>query len=115
MEFNKSNLFSAVDEKFDFIVSNPPYIKRSDIDALDVEVKKYDPVLALDGGEDGLDFYRLIIEKAPAFLNDQGYIFFEVGIGQAEDVKNMLEKDFKDVTIIKDLQKVERIVYAIKR
>ena len=115
VELNKSNLFSAVDEKFDFIVSNPPYIKRSDIDALDVEVKKYDPVLALDGGEDGLDFYRLIIEKAPGFLNDQGYIFFEVGIGQAEDVKNMLEKDFKDVTIIKDLQKVERIVYAIKR
>lgn len=112
VEFIKSNLFESLNGKFDFIVSNPPYIKSGDIASLQSEVRDFEPHLALDGGEDGLDFYRRIVAEAPDFLNAGGYIFFEVGINQANDVKKLLEKDFCCVTIIKDVENIERIVYA---
>ena len=84
-------MFSAVGRaKFDIIVSNPPYIPTSDVAGLDEEVKNFDPILALDGGESGLWFYEKIIDEAPKKLNKNGMIFLEVGINQAKDVKKLL-------------------------
>ena len=114
ISFKKSDIFSSLKkEKFDIIVSNPPYIPSEDICSLDDEVKKYDPLCALDGGDDGLEFYRKIIGGAPNHLSKNGMIFFEVGVGQAEDVKNLLQKNFKDIKIIKDYNRIDRVVYGI--
>ena len=114
VEFVHSDLFSELkeDDKFDFIVSNPPYIRSEDVNFLSCDVKDYEPKLALDGGVDGLDFYRKIIEQAPNYLNKDGKIFFEVGIGEAEEVKRLLAKDFKNITIVKDLEQIDRMVMA---
>ena len=114
VSFKNSNLFSNVGkfEKFDIIVSNPPYIPTKDMETLDEEVKNYDPSLALDGGETGLDFYKKIIEEAPIHLKKNGKIFFEVGINQSKDVKKLLQKNFKDITIVKDYNKIDRVVYG---
>lgn len=111
----QSDLFKGLkkNRKYDIIISNPPYIKSGDIEKLDVEVKKYDPRIALDGGQDGLEFYRNIIKDAPKHLNKKGWIFFEVGLGQAQQVKELLEEDgFDDIGIVKDYNKIERIVYG---
>lgn len=109
----KSNLFDAFGgKKFDFVVCNPPYIKTSDIAGLETEVKQYDPLLALDGGEDGLWFYRKIIEKLPLHLAGKGRVYFEIGYDQAEDVKKLLTNDFEDVKIIKDIYNKDRIICA---
>ena len=105
------DLYGDLNEKFDVIVSNPPYIKTEDITSLDGEVKNYEPHLALDGGSDGLDFYRRICGGAKEHLNEGGKLFLEVGIGQAGAVKEMLEPTF-DVCIIKDISGVERIIKA---
>ncbi len=113
VNFYKSNIYSSVsDKKFDFIISNPPYILSDEIVGLDDEVKNFEPVLALDGGVDGLDFYRKIIKDSPKYLVNDGKIFFEIGIGEAESIKNMLQENFKDINILKDLEGVERIIYA---
>ncbi len=113
IEFVVSDLFSEIEgKKFDVIVSNPPYIKKQDISTLQREVKDFEPILALDGGEDGLDFYREISKKAKEFLTEGGALLLECGIGQAEDVKNMLE-GYSSVEIIKDYEKVDRIVKAV--
>lgn len=105
----KSDLFSNVKESFDLIYSNPPYIKSDEIEKLQVEVRKHEPRLALDGGEDGLHFYRKIIEKAPKYLNDRGYLVFEIGHDEAKDICALMEDKF-DVEVIKDLSKLDRVV-----
>lgn len=105
------DLYGDLTDKFDVIVSNPPYIKSEDIQNLDGVVKDYEPHIALDGGADGLDFYRRICAGAKDRLNEKGLLFLEAGIGQAEDIKNMLEKDFS-VEIIKDISGVDRIIKA---
>ena len=105
------DLYGDLQDKFDIIVSNPPYIKTDDMDVLDDVVKNYEPHLALDGGADGLDFYRRICAGAKAHLNDGGMIFLEVGIGQADDVKKMLDEEF-NAEIIKDISGVDRIIRA---
>lgn len=111
LEVVKSDLFKKVRPiKFDFIVSNPPYIKSDDIMFLDKEVKNHEPKMALDGGESGLVFYEKIINEAPKFLKRDGLILFEVGKGEAQDVKELLMQDFKEIKIIKDYNKIERIV-----
>ena len=113
VEFVHSNLFDNLKRKrkFDIIVSNPPYIPSAEIEKLDKNVRECDPVLALDGGEDGLDFYRSIITQAPDRLNSKGQIFFEVGKGQAASVKKMLkESGFEQIRVTKDYNKIERIV-----
>lgn len=105
----KSDLFSNIKNKFDIIYSNPPYIKSDEIEKLQVEVRKHEPRLALDGGEDGLHFYRKIIEKSPEYLNDRGYLVFEIGHDEAKDICALMEDNF-DVEVIKDLSKLDRVV-----
>lgn len=105
----KSDLFSNVKESFDLIYSNPPYIKSDEIEKLQVEVRKHEPRLALDGGEDGLHFYRKIIEKAPEYLSNRGYLVFEIGHDEAKDICALMEDKF-DVEVIKDLSRLDRVV-----
>lgn len=113
-EFIKSDLFENIDGTFDVIVSNPPYIKSEDMKTLQKEVRDFEPHLALDGGKDGLDFYRIIAEKAPAYLNDNGLLALEVGVDEAEEVRTLLEENF-DVEIKKDLAGIDRIVIGRKK
>ncbi len=115
IEFLHSNLFEGLKRKrkFDIIVSNPPYIKSDDIKKLDKNVRECDPLLALDGGEDGLDFYRQISEKAPSKLTSGGMLFYEVGKGQASAVRKIMrENGFEEIKTIKDYNKIERVVYG---
>ncbi len=115
IEFIESDMFNRLKNrrKFDIIVSNPPYIRSLDIEGLDSEVKNYDPRLALDGGEDGLDFYREIAVSAPNYLKKGGELFLEIGQGQFKDVeKLLLENGFTDVVGKKDYSKIVRIVKA---
>ena len=107
-----SDMFANISGKFNLIVSNPPYIKSSDIGTLQKEVKEFEPMLALEGGEDGLKFYKIIAEKAKDYLLDNGVILLEVGIGQAEQVKNLFV-DCKTVEIIKDYENIDRIVKVV--
>ena len=89
--------------EFQCIVSNPPYIPRADLETLDASVKDYEPHLALDGGEDGLDFYRAISEKWKAALAPGGRLYFEVGIGQADAVLRIMRaQGFGDIQVVKD-------------
>ncbi len=111
VQFFKSDLFESLgDLKFDIIVSNPPYIKSDEIETL--EVADFDPHLALDGGADGLEFYRKIAAQAPKFLNDNGKIFLEIGKGQGKDVKKMLAGEFEGVSSRKDFAGITRVVFA---
>ena len=112
IEFVHSDMFEGITGTFGVIISNPPYIPTADISGLDREVKDHEPALALDGGEDGLDFYRIIAEKAGEYLAPGGRIFLEAGIGQAQAVADML-KGF-DTKIIKDMQGIDRIVCGVK-
>ena len=109
--FIESDLFENIEGGYDVIVSNPPYIKTSDMLTLDENVRR-EPALALDGGEDGLDFYRRIAEAAPLYLNGGGTLLLEVGFGQADEVKALLERGFKEIDIIPDLGGVDRIIAA---
>lgn len=112
VNFVQSDLFESVEGKFDVIVSNPPYIPTSDISSLDSEVKDYEPMLALDGGADGLDFYRRIAKSAKDFLCENGTLLLEIGIGQAENVQALLTDDFKNVEALNDYENIPRIVIA---
>ena len=98
---------------FDLIVCNPPYIPTGDLETLDDSVKKYEPVQALDGGEDGLDFYRAILQNWKLAIRDGGTMMFEVGINQAEEVKKLMRiSGFKDIQSVFDTGEVERVVYG---
>lgn len=111
INFLQSDLFEKINEKYDIIVSNPPYIKTSLIEELEENVKKYEPRRALDGGEDGLIFYEEITKKCKHFLNENGYIIYEIGYDQANYVKKiMLENNFKNIKILKDLAGLDRVV-----
>lgn len=113
--FRKSDIFSNVKpgESFDIIVSNPPYIPPCEKENIQTEVK-FDPENALfTQDEKGLEFYEKITKQAPEILNKGGYLLYELGIGQSEDVKNiMVSNGFKDVEIIKDLAGIDRVISA---
>ena len=114
VNFIESDIFKNFKkQKFDIIISNPPYIPSQEILTLEDEVKKYDPILALDGGDDGLFFYREIAENAADFLNEKGMIVFEIGENQGLEVKKLLQKNFKNIRIKKDYNKKDRIVVAV--
>ncbi len=109
INFVHSDMFGAIHGKFDLIVSNPPYIPSGYIKSLDVEVKNYDPILALDGGADGLKFYRIIAKNVGKYLNKNGYLLLEIGYNQAEDVKKIFT-DLKFVACLKDLGGNNRVL-----
>lgn len=96
----------------DAIVSNPPYICSGELYGLQKDVSDYEPELALDGGEDGLVFYRDITQNAPFALKQGGILAFEVGMGQAEYVREIMLPLFEDITVIKDLAGIDRVVYG---
>ena len=112
--FVESNLFENLgEEKYDMIVSNPPYIRRKELETLDKEVKR-EPRLALDGGEDGLEFYRNILDKAYEYLRYGGYICLEIGYDQKEDVTKIVKdkKQYKGIYCKKDLYDHDRVIVA---
>ncbi len=114
-EFIKTDLFPEESMgKFDLIVSNPPYIASAVIETLAPEVKDYEPRLALDGDEDGLVFYRRIIDNAPKYLFSSGYLILEIGYDQAEAVKGLLEEKghYHDIEVIQDYSGNDRVVRA---
>ncbi len=115
IKFYKSDLFEKVQGKFDIIVSNPPYIPLKDKDTLEQEVM-CDPKTALfTSDEDGLEFYKKIIEKCQNYLKKSGFLCFEVGLGQAEAVKKILKSHkYCNIEIIKDFNSIDRIVTAQK-
>lgn len=108
--FWHSDLFEKVDNKYEIIFSNPPYIKNEEIKNLEKKVQK-EPRLALDGGRDGLDFYREIIDQSPNHLKNFGFLIFEIGYDQKKAVSNLLkEKGFQNIISKKDLNGVDRLV-----
>lgn len=112
LRFVESDLFTDLPhEKFDLIVSNPPYIKTGVIDTLEPEVASYEPLLALDGGGEGLDFYKRIAKEAGNFLIRGGMLFLEIGYDQGEAVAGLLkEAGFVDIEIRKDYGGLDRVV-----
>ncbi|AXU66246.1 peptide chain release factor N(5)-glutamine methyltransferase [Clostridioides difficile] len=114
IKYINSDLFTAISDsniKFDIIVSNPPYIKKQDIETLHKQVKDYEPYNALEGGEDGLDFYRRITEQGKKYLNKRGILAYEVGHNQAEDVINIMKSNgYKKIYTKKDIQGIDRVV-----
>jgi len=112
--FFKSDIFKNINEsyKFDIIVSNPPYIETKTIEILSEEVKK-EPHIALDGGEDGLYFYKEIINNAKKYLNPNGYLAFEIGYNQKSAVQELLDKNgYKNIYSKKDLSGNDRVIIA---
>ena len=114
-KFRVSNLFDNVPRGtlFDFVVSNPPYIETKEIERLDKCIKDFEPRIALDGGADGLDFYRQITEQAGKYLADGGRIYFEIGYNQADAVERILnDSGFSDIDIVQDLAGKDRVIWA---
>lgn len=113
--FIQSDLFTNVTGRYDIIVSNPPYIRTDEIPKLMEEVKYHEPVMALDGMEDGLYFYKKICNEASDYLNDNGKIFFEIGYDQGDDVSEILRQNrFCNIEVLKDLSGNDRVVIARK-
>lgn len=111
IQFLKNNWNDGVQEKFDIIISNPPYIPKNDVDNLEPEVNIFNPILSLIGGDDGLDYYRYLAKNLKKNLKYNGKIFLEIGKNQENDVANMfLDNNFKIVDIYKDLAKVNRVL-----
>ena len=111
----QSDLFVKIpeEEKYDVIVSNPPYIETAVIDTLQEEVRLHDPYIALDGKEDGLYFYRRIISEAGKYLKTQGKLMFEIGCDQAEAVEELMKNaGYEQITVKKDLAGLDRVVYG---
>ena len=109
--FVKSDMFAEISGKYDYIVSNPPYIATGDILKLETEVKDKEPMLALDGHEDGLFFYHILAKMSSNYLKDGGGIFLEIGYDQAESVASLLKENlFTDIKVIKDLNGLDRVV-----
>ncbi|MGI6113561.1 MAG: peptide chain release factor N(5)-glutamine methyltransferase [Mahellales bacterium] len=114
VEFIPGDLLNALDAqgigKWDIIVSNPPYIESDLIDSLEPEVSRYEPRQALDGGRDGLRYYRRIIRDCPRVLKPGGYLALEIGHDQGLKVLNMMDKDFEDAQCFKDLAGHDRVI-----
>ena len=113
VRFLTGDMFEPVKgRKFDMIVSNPPYIRTNMISILQEEVKDHEPLNALDGGRDGLDFYRTIVEKAADFLKPEGFLLVEIGHDQGEDLRKMLKDSgkYSPAVVIKDLPGRDRVV-----
>ncbi len=111
----ESDLFENIEESFDVIISNPPYVTKNEYDELESEVKNFEPKLALVAGDDGLDIYKRLIPAAYDHLNDNGIISLEIGCNQAAAVSDLLkENNFRDIKVNKDLPGKDRNIIAIK-
>lgn len=114
--FLEGDLFAALSTeggRFDIIVSNPPYIETDVMSTLMPEVREYEPRIALDGGADGLIFYRRIAQEAGRHLNGGGMLFFEIGCGQADAVREIMEEaGFREIQVVKDFAGLDRVVYG---
>jgi len=114
--FKQSDLLKGFKKKkFDIIVCNPPYIKTDDIKTLQKEVKDFDPIISLDGGFDGLYFYKKIAKEAPKFLTENGKLLLEIGVNQSRNVKKLLTENFINIKISKDYNGINRIIIAQKK
>lgn len=112
VEFIQSDMFAAINGTYDLIVSNPPYIPPRVIDTLLPEVREKEPYAALDGGEDGLDFYRILAKESPRYLKAGGRLMVEIGSDQAESVSALLKENFEEIRVVKDLAGLPRVVCA---
>lgn len=115
--FARSDLFESVprEARFDVVTANPPYIPRGDLAGLMPDVRDFEPRLALDGGDDGLDTIRRIVRDAPAFLEPGGVLAMEVGAGEAPAVRELLEgRGYRDVAVDRDYAKIERVVSGLR-
>ena len=117
--FSQGDLYEAIehmglDGEIDIIVSNPPYVSEKDMEQLQPEIKDYEPAQSLYGGENGLDYYRRIIEDAACYLSNNGLLIMELGFGQADNVKDLLEQAgvFSNIEIKKDLAGIDRVIKA---
>ena len=110
IDMYQSDMFGNVQGKFNVIVSNPPYIETDVVKTLDREVLEHDPNIALDGGNDGLDFYREIADNIKNYLLDGGVLLLEIGYNQGESVSNLFKGAAKDVEVVKDYNDNDRVV-----
>lgn len=116
VKFINSNMFENIKDKYNIIVSNPPYVETKEIEKLSNEVKN-EPYIALDGGEDGLKFYKILINESYKFLKEDGYLCLEIGYNQKQKVEELIEQSNKytEVYCIKDLSKNNRVVVCKKK
>lgn len=114
LELRLSDVFSSfANERFDLIVSNPPYISEEEFPSLQEEVRKYEPKNALLGGKDGLDIIGKMVTQSPQFLNSEGALIMEIGFGQSEKVLSFFdEKSWSDVKVLRDFQGIPRVIFA---
>ncbi len=112
--FLLGDLYEPLREKYSIIISNPPYIPSKDIDALQIEVSKHEPRMALDGGSDGLSFYRRIILETPKYILDLGTLYLEIGHDQAQSIVDLMSErdDYFDIEVIQDLAGRDRVIRA---
>ena len=113
--FLHSDLFMEVKGQYDMILSNPPYIEKAVVETLDEEVRDHEPRMALDGGEDGLDFYRKITAESVQYLKTGGRLLFEIGYDQGEAVSALMKEHFAEVRVIQDLAGLDRVVSGVYR
>jgi len=107
--------FFKLTNKIDIVVSNPPYISQGEFDTLPIEVKKFEPYIALDGGKDGLSFYSQLLQISKNILKSNGIIGFEIGHDKGKQIKDLaLHYGFKDIVIVDDLNGIERVIIGIK-
>lgn len=115
IKFEQSDIFDNIDEKFDIIVSNPPYIDRKDEVTMQDNVLKYDPHLALFAEEEGMYFYRNIVEKASSYLNDNGVIFFEIGYDQKDKIIKLADMNGYSAEVYKDINGRDRMAFLVEK
>jgi len=116
LTLSRSDVFSAISDEFDLIVSNPPYIPAGDIQTLQEEVRDHEPRTALDGGETGLDIIEQIVNESPKFLRSRGGLLLEIGLGQAESVRGLFDRSkWDEPEFFADLQGILRTVKASRR
>ena len=109
--FIHSDLFEHIEGRYDVIISNPPYIATKEIEALEPEVREHEPMMALDGKEDGLYFYRKIVSASVDYLNPEGWLMFEIGYDQGEALREMMKSaGYSQIQVIKDLAGLDRVV-----